>query len=218
MNSFIDIHTHKPSNNHISINILDSKDNLLKHDLDFKFCFGIHPWHIEQVNFDQFRQDLTSLKSHKNFFALGECGLDRVSEVDFCKQETVLKKQVELAKELNINILIIHCVRAYNECFKILKDLEYKGKIIFHGFNGNIETVQMLQKLDTYFSFGHLILRPSKAQKVLPKIDTNRIFFETDDSQHTISEIYEHAQTIIGVSTNQLVSIVKTNYQSLESE
>ena len=74
----------------------------------------------------------------------------------------------------------------------------------------------MFQKLDSYFSFGHLIFQKSKAQKVLSQIDLSRVFFETDDSEYSISEIYNKAQEIINLDKKKLIDSIFKNYRNIQ--
>lgn len=53
-------------------------------------------------------------------WAIGECGLDKYSQVDFDIQKQYFIKQIELS-ELTHKPLIIHCVKAYNELLNLKK-------------------------------------------------------------------------------------------------
>jgi TatD DNase family protein len=72
----------------------------------------------------------------ENCFALGECGLDKITASDFELQKVVFKKQIQLS-EKHQKPLIIHCVKAHQELIEIKKELKPKQVWIFHGFNTN---------------------------------------------------------------------------------
>lgn len=76
---FIDIHTH--ANNSSILSIL----NCYPTSTDFivPFSIGIHPWFINQKIIEQNLHLITKQLEHKNCYAVCECGLDKLSEVDF---------------------------------------------------------------------------------------------------------------------------------------
>ena len=112
MSRFINIHTHTPTSRHIE-----------PHGV------GIHPWQAEEHPFDSAMFHGAEL--------IGEIGLDYACDVDKKIQEELFCKQLVLAKEMGLPV-VIHSVRAFEDVLKLL--LKYKlEKVVFHGFIGSVE-------------------------------------------------------------------------------
>jgi len=210
---YLDIHTHHYKKNHIEVVILDPRK--LPEIFPPLACLGIHPWYINE--FPNPIEFLTPWFNENKFFALGEIGLDKAIEIDFNLQTQYFKKQMEFAKKLNIPRVIIHSVRSYNEIFSILKDIDYKGKILFHDFNSTIQMAQQLiNYFDCYFSFGARMMKHNnKVVAILPKIPIHRIFLETDDHEDiSIEEIYHHAAKSLSLELIELLEWIDSNFKN----
>lgn len=213
MQKLIDFHTHNPNPHHKCIYILDPR--LDEHPLDqYKFCFGLHPWFIPEVEFKNFEAKLRQYIQHPNFFGLGECGLDR-TRVNFDIQKDIFTKQLELANELNIETIIFHNVRSDADFLALLKKYQPKQRLVFHDFNSNLEMIEKLLPYDCYFSLGSSIMNNQrKIVETLKYIPKDRLFLETDD-QTTISleTIYSKASELLGLSVEELATIIAGNFK-----
>lgn len=149
----------------------------------------------------------------KNVIAIGECGLDRLSNTDFKLQEKIFIEQILWANEI-AKTIIIHCVKAHQECLIILKEYNRTSPVIFHGFNNKLETANKILGQGHYLSFGRHIFNPV-IESVFSKISLEKIFLETDDSDISIDDIYKQAAKIKNISTEQLSLQIKKNLDSI---
>ena len=113
---FINTHTHKQ--------LFDAKIELVNLNISAlekpnNYSYGIHPWQID-TNGYQLELKLLEQKAHeKKCLAIGECGLDKLSSVDFLLQQQVFVEQIKIANRIK-KPLIIHCVKAFNELLNCL--------------------------------------------------------------------------------------------------
>ncbi|QTD38705.1 TatD family hydrolase [Polaribacter batillariae] len=210
--TFIDIHTHQKS---FAENVF-SIENKYPNSVDFSspFSIGIHPWYLNKNNIEEELLFVEEQLQHKNCFAIGECGLDKITETDFKLQQEVFRKQVLLSEKHN-KPLIIHCVKAFQEIIEIKKEIKPKQKWILHGFNKNVQVAKSLLKNGILLSFGAAIIKNKKLQKVVSEIPLNVLLLETDDSEIKIQEIYQKAANLKRIEVEKLQQIIKENFNFL---
>ncbi len=152
------------------------------------FSVGIHPWHLNDWKAQW--EILENLSLHPNCVAIGESGLDKnISEnIDF--QKEIFEKHISLSEKLE-KPLIIHCVKAYSELISIKKKIRPKQPWILHGFHKNQAVADMLLQNGFILSFGRALLTNEHLQAIFKKIPDGSYFFETDDAEVPISEIYQ---------------------------
>ena len=232
---FINIHTHRlvPGERAIR-NILSDF-----HTLDPKgyFACGMHPWYITTETAEE--QFAAMQKAAKNplVLAIGECGLDKVCDTDFELQLTYFRKQIELAKSVNKPV-IIHCVRAWEELISVSVSASVSKKIgwlsgpetpspspetstphtlpcfVIHGFNKSPALAARLIDAGFYLSFGKHILNPENAcAEAFKQTPLDRVFFETDDAEIQIEEVYRSAALVKDMDIDVLCSKVEENLQ-----
>jgi len=170
---------------------------------------GIHPRLINEQTFENDWEMLQIASRQKNVLAIGECGLDRLSEIPFSIQEKVFVKQVRWANEI-AKPLIIHCVRSFSEIIRILKSCNNNVPVVFHGFNNKGETAQQLMNEGYYLSFGKSLLQP-KQEAIFNHLPLSRVFLENDNSDIAISQIYEQAARIKQMSVETMAKEMKKN-------
>ncbi|MEA3316772.1 MAG: TatD family hydrolase [Bacteroidota bacterium] len=202
---FIDTHTHLylPEfdddrdvviNNAIEKNIekmvlpnIDSTtiNNLL--DLSKKYpqnCFpaiGLHPSSVDK----NYKEELSILEKYlerESFYAIGEIGIDLYWDKTFIKeQEEAFLYQINLAKRINLPI-IIHARDSFDEIFKIVeKENNEKLNGIFHSFTGNIEQANKIIQWGFKIGLGGILtFKNSNLDKVVKEIDLKHIVLETD--------------------------------------
>ena len=144
---------------------------------------GIHPQETREATEDILGEIATLAKSHPKVKAIGEIGLDYYylyTEKEV--QKYWFGRQIEMAKELNLPILI-HDRDAHGDTLEILKahrDGNLRG--ILHCFSGSLETAKELMKLGFYISFAGPVVFPKsvKLKDVAREIPMNRILIETD--------------------------------------
>ncbi len=208
----INLHSHTISENSIfNIDIRNIKVP------SSKFSIGIHPWYIEDINLLSSLVNMKLHASNPNCILLGEMGLDKVSNISYNKQIHVFEAQIDLANKLNMNI-ILHCVRAYNDIVFSLKRMNFQNYFIFHDYNGDLETTRSLLKQKCFFSYGDKLFRETtKGYKSLDFIPLDRIFLETDECIHSISDAYNEMANIKNISKLEVINQIKSNFSKLQS-
>ena len=208
MTLLINIHTHRPHNNdEWSIQNLHADFDQLKSL--FNYSVGVHPWYIDPKTIKHEMLLMKTVSQQKNVLAIGECGLDRLCNTDFKLQEKIFTEQIIWANEI-AKPLIIHCVRAHAEIFKLLKEHNRISPVIFHGFNNSEELANNIIQKGYTLSFGKQLFNPT-IEKVFSKIAGDYFFLETDDSDYTIDAIYKQAAKIRNISADGLSLQIQQN-------
>lgn len=211
-----DFHTHNP---HIGIsgiyNFRLGIEKELPKGVKY-FTAGIHPWDIEDVDVANEIQNLKRLLQHENCLGIGEIGLDKHFGTNLELQLDVFRKQIELAKTSSKKVLIIHCVKAYQEIIAEKRSLDNSFIWVLHGFNGSIDLVKSLNHMGFYFSVGKLIFQDnSKIYKSIHQIPLDKLFLETDDHDYPIEEIYLKVSKCLNMDSFELMKQIKGNLKFL---
>lgn len=207
----IDIHTHQLNADNTAVIVLDPRS--IPVNKPPYYCLGIHPWYIHEI--DSPAQWLSKLDL-THLYALGEIGLDKAIATNLDQQIECLELQLNFAQKNNLSRIIIHCVHAYNEIYKSIKDSGYKGKILFHDYRSSREMAhQMMRTFDCYFSFGaSLFQNQSKYCELIKNLPKERIFLETDDqSKISIEQLYSCASDLLKLSPSQLEQQIFNNFK-----
>ena len=143
------------------------------------FAAGIHPHEAEKVN-DNFSEELRAYAKHPKCVAIGEIGLDY--HYDFSPrdiQKDVFEKQLILAKELDLPI-IIHDREAHEDTLNLLR--KYNPKGIVHCFSGSVEMAKDIVKLGMYIGLGGAVTfkNAKKPVEVASYAPLDRLVLETD--------------------------------------
>lgn len=169
---------------------------------------GIHPWFISTNWSKVLLHFRNRIKKDQKVVAIGECGLDKLCITSWELQIEVFKAQIELAEEFEMP-LIIHSVKAYNECELLLKAV--KVPVVFHGFNKKSNILNHLLRNDHfYFSFGKAAFRKSSKETIL-NCPLERLFLETDNDEIAIESVYQKVALIKGVSLQRLENQILLN-------
>lgn len=209
---FINTHTHAQ--------IYDAKLEIVNADIhnteNLKYySYGLHPWYINKQTLDEDLRKLKFKLTEKNCLAIGECGLDKLSKVDFELQLFTFTEQIKLANELK-KPLIIHCVKAFNELINCLNLNNNEVPVIIHGYNNNENIAKVLKDYGCFFSFGKALLGyDSNASKVIKSIGRKYIFLETDDAELSIKYVYNKAAELLGVNLEIIQTQITENFESV---
>ena len=209
--NFIDIHTHKNISD-TNVSILNTYPNST--NFDTLFSIGIHPWYIKDKNIDTELSFIAQQLQHEDCFALGECGLDKLSETDYKLQLKVFKAQILLSEEYQ-KPLIIHCVKSFQEVLLLKKEIKPQQPWIIHGFNKNSQVAASLIKNSCFLSFGKSLLKNEKLQDAFKEIPLENIFLETDDSEIAIETIYKKAAEIKNVTIGEIKKNIHQNFNKI---
>ena len=181
---FIDIHTHNKSK-YPSIQNLTFSDAETVFSSDAKgfYSVGFHPWFVNEYTPEMLTK-LENWSNDKRLFAIGECGLDKNSEVSLEQQIQVFKLHILLSEKIK-KPLIIHCVGCFNELLELKKQLNPTQVWIIHGFRSKPELALQVLKSGCALSFGeHFNIESVRATPL------DKLFVETDESLMSIPEIY----------------------------
>ncbi len=179
------------------------------------YSYGLHPWHIKKETCYYELEMLRRKAYEKRCLAIGECGLDKLSEVDFGLQEELFVEQIKLANLVG-KPLIIHCVKAFNELINCLNLNDNKVPVIIHGFNNNENIARVLVNEGYYFSFGKALLGfDSNASKAIIKVGRKNIFLETDDADISIKYIYKKASELLMIDEEIVKQQLQSNFETV---
>ncbi len=158
-----------------------------QYDWIYATC-GISPNDIPQQE-DELWKNIAKieemLKTNKeNVVAVGEIGLDYYWEKEEKRKEwqrKAFKKQIEIANELELPI-VIHTRDAVADTLQILKENPVKQKGVFHCCPQNRELIKQALQLGFYISFaGPITFKNSKhADEMIALIPNDKLLIETD--------------------------------------
>ncbi len=215
---FVDIHTHHFSNRAdiISVRSLDVNEYLNNPELINQiFSIGLHPWYLKNENSASNLSILEELINHDNFFAIGECGLDKIIDVDYAYQIEIFKSQIQLSEKY-FKPLIIHQVKSHEELLKIKLDLNPSQPWIIHGTRLKWAIAKDLLNAGMWLSFGHhLLKREAHLIETFLQTPNDKIFLETDNNTIAIDDIFAAAAEIKSMEVATLKEIVYQNYKTV---
>jgi len=209
---FINIHTHS--------RIYDAHVELVNLPMDAAdkpehYSYGLHPWYIDKDTYISQLEHLRIRAHERRCMAIGECGLDKLSKVDFEFQKEIFTEQVLIANEVK-KPLIVHCVKAFNELINILNLNDNAVPVIVHGFNNNENIARVLVNEGIYFSFGKALLGyESNAAKALKNVGRRNFFLETDDADISIKYIYRKASELLGIDEEIIKEQIQKNFETV---
>ena len=166
---------------------IDSKTTEAMFSLEKQFpnhmflMMGLHPTHVKENH----QEELAHVKfwlDKRNFYAVGEIGMDLYWDKTFVKeQQDAFKLQISWAKEKGLPI-VIHCRDAFEEVFEVLE--ECKGEKlfgIFHCFTGNLAQAKKAISYNMKLGIGGVVtFKNGKIDQFLQEIPLEHIVLETD--------------------------------------
>ena len=185
-------------------------------------CVGLYP---ENANKDENYLDwITELAKDEKVIGIGEIGLDYYWDRSFIdKQKEVFIKQIELAKELNMPI-VVHSRDASKDTYDILKVHKWKGEI--HCYSGSLEMAKEFTKLGYFLGIGGVLTFKNAVEikKVVKEIDLKYLLTETDSPYLTpvpfrgkinipgyTKYVYEEIAKIKEISVESVEEIINDN-------
>lgn len=186
MIQFLDFHSHHPSK---------QGEWVLQHGVH---TWGIHPWHVDVVD-----------GSIDEALAVGECGLDRCCDTPLELQTEAFRRCI-LESEKRCLPLVLHCVRAIDDCLALRRELHAVQPWIWHGYRGKATQLQQLLPHGFYFSFGF-----QYNAEALHACPLDRMLLESDENPQPISTLYNKVADELGMSIDALSSQLRDNAQRL---
>ncbi|HZJ76890.1 MAG TPA: TatD family hydrolase [Oscillospiraceae bacterium] len=152
-----------------------------KHDMIYAGV-GVHPHNVKDMDEDTI-EILKALTNKEKVVAIGEIGLDfHYDHSPRDDQRKWFRKQIELAKEVNLPI-IIHDREAHGEVFDILKEYD-AGELgcVMHCYSGSVEMAREYIKMGIYISLAGPVTfkNARKAYQVAEEIPLEWLLVETD--------------------------------------
>jgi TatD DNase family protein len=197
--AFYNVHTHNVHSKEIAI------VQSVKYPLERFHSSGIHPWDADLTLIPNLEIQL------QNPFckAMGEVGLDRLKGPSIEIQHSVLLEQISLANRLKKPV-IFHIVRAWDEFYTLQKS-QQETPWILHGFN---QAKQFNRLLETplFLSIGPAALINPSMHPLLSKIPAERLLFETDDFDVSISEVYQNFSRLTSTPLEDLKHQIEQNF------
>jgi TatD DNase family protein len=162
-------------------------------------AIGLHPIHLEtglvkiksdpeEIQFNTIEEEFDGekykeLAKSEKVVAIGEIGLDYYwkpktkSKLALFKQKQKdsFLKQVELAKELGLPV-ILHCRMAHDDLLEMVNS-EIKG--VVHCFTGDLKQAEKYLAMGFYLGFNGLIFKMD-FDEIIRQVPLNRILIETD--------------------------------------
>lgn len=143
-------------------------------------AISIHPESANELNnetINLFRE----FSKEKKVVSLGEIGLDYyVENFSKEKQVEVFVKQIDLALELNLPV-ILHIRNAFEDVMEIIDKYDWhKNKAVVHCYSSSYKKVQSILEKGFMISFTGIITYDEGAQKAVEATPLNKIMIETD--------------------------------------
>lgn len=147
----------------------------------FYAAVGIHPENAYELTKENY-EEIKEMTKNPKVRAIGEIGLDYYWEENPPreKQKEVFRKQMEIARELDMPV-VIHDRDAHGDTLEIIKEFpEVKG--VVHCFSGSVEFARECLKLGYYIGFTGVITfkNSKKIVEVAKEVPLDRILVETD--------------------------------------
>ncbi|MBF0406991.1 MAG: TatD family hydrolase [Candidatus Riflebacteria bacterium] len=142
---------------------------------------GFHPHDAKKWTDDSLSQ-IAKMIEHPKVLGIGEIGLDY--HYDFSprdEQIDVFSKQWIFAAEKQLPVEV-HVRKAYEDFWKVTKNLPENPKVILHCFSGGIEEARKAVELGYSISIGGVITFPksNSVREIIQTIPIERIHLETD--------------------------------------
>jgi TatD DNase family protein len=182
---------------------------------------GMHPIHAKD-NFEI--KDFKGLARSEKVVAIGEIGLDRFKDYGmfFEDQKRILLQQLDLAKELNLPV-IIHCRMAHEEMIEVLSGYNLPG--VIHCFTGTWEEAEKYLNLGYYLGINGIIYK-FDLKEVIEKTPLDKLLLETDcpylgankedrNEPIFVKKIAEDIAKIRNISFDEVASATVSNTQTL---
>jgi TatD DNase family protein len=162
-----------------------SIDSMLNLEKKFpQHCFpmmGLHPSSVKE-NWKDEMKIVEDWLAKRKFYAVGEMGIDLYWDKTFIEeQKTVFKRQVELANQYKLPI-IIHTRDSFNVAIQLLKEIKKVEPCgIFHCFTGTLEDAKQVTDMGFLLGIGGVVtFKNGGLDKIMDQINMKDIVLETD--------------------------------------
>ncbi|MBS9774776.1 MAG: TatD family hydrolase [Tenacibaculum sp.] len=192
---------------------------------DVFLMMGLHPTSVKE----NYKEELEHVKewiNKRNFYAIGEIGIDLYWDKTFLKQQQeAFSTQIKWAKEKKLPI-VIHCRDAFDEIFEVLESEKGNDLFgIFHCFTGTKEQAEKAISYNMKLGIGGVAtFKNGKIDKFLNDFDIKHIVLETDspylaptpyrgkrNESSYITKVIDKLVDIYGLSYDEIAKITTEN-------
>ncbi len=154
-----------------------------QHDMLYA-TVGIHPHDVDSISDDTYDQLTVLVENNKKYIVgLGEIGLDYFKNYsDVTSQRKHFKKQLQLAKELQLPV-IIHDRDAHDDTLSILKEIgPFPQGGVLHCFSGDLPFAKNILDLGFHISIPGIVTFKNALElhDVAAHIPLDKMLLETD--------------------------------------
>ncbi len=190
---------------------------------------GLHPTSVKE-NFEEELAFVQNTLVERNFYGIGEIGIDLYWDTSFLKQQQIaFKTQIKWAKEKKLPI-IIHCRDAFNEVFEILEEEKNEDLFgIFHCFTGTLEQANKAISYNMKLGIGGVVtFKNGKIDQFLNQIPIKNIVLETDapylaptpfrgkrNESNYITKVLDKLVTIYELTPQEIAEITTKNSKDI---
>ena len=162
---------------------------LAEREPDIRVAVGVHPTDVDSVSGEAWVGELRELARHPKVAAIGEVGLDYYhapaegfdAEGWRVHQARCLRLQLELAAELNLNV-VLHNRESWEDLIAIVMPFSDRLRGVFHCFTGTLEQAQPLLEAGHLISFTGIVTfkNPGPAGETVRSVADGSFMLETD--------------------------------------
>ncbi|TXI71276.1 MAG: TatD family deoxyribonuclease, partial [Flavobacterium sp.] len=176
------------------------------------FSLSWHPWYVKKDTIEKQWQDLIQNPLIHQAVAIGECGLDALHQANYSAQLLAFERQIALANELQ-KPLVVHCVRAVPDCLRLLSAVAVP--VIFHGVNFAYDKVKKILDAGYFCSFGQALSHSKTVKEYFPRLPLQQVFFETDDEDIQIQDVYSQASLLNKIAVESLKNQIFDQFKTV---
>ena len=108
--------------------------------------------------------------------------------------------------------MIVHCVKAFSELIGLKLNYQPKQAWIVHGLNRKRELARSLINHGFFLSFGNDLLHKTYLQNAFLETPLERIFFESDNSDVSVKELYVFASNLKKIEVEEMKRQLNVNF------
>lgn len=171
----------------------------LAHEHGLAYALGIHPLCVgplDDTDLQTLRAALAARRGDPRLVALGEIGLDHFVEgLDRARQESFYVRQLELAREFELPVLL-HVRRSADTLLKHLRRMKsHAPRGIAHAFNGSRQQAEAFIGLGFKLGFGGAMTFDTALQlrRLAASLPLEAIVLETDSPDIAPHWLYTNA-------------------------
>lgn len=161
--------------------------SLASKNTSWSYALGLHPWFIEEHDISDIEVLERTLEQKKGQVkAVGEIGLDKTCP-DYDKQHTLFIRQLELAKQLKLPVIIHHRKTLDRTHADIKKYGPERG--VIHAFSGSHQQAMKFVEQGYKLGVGGVITydRAQKTRQAIQEVPVESLVLETDSPDMPLS-------------------------------